>query len=40
MKITKINLNKENRMLRIGFGLNRGNKFFRLDLWWIGYRYS
>ena len=40
MKITKINLNKENRMLRIGFGLNRGNKFFRLDLWWVGYRFS
>jgi len=39
MKITKINLNKENRMLRIGFGLNRGNKFFRLDLWWVGYRF-
>ena len=32
MKITKIKLNKQNHMLRIGFGLNQGNKFFRVDL--------
>jgi hypothetical protein len=40
MKLTKIKLNSQNRMLRIGFGLNKGNKFFRIDLWWIGYRLS
>ena len=36
--ITKINMDQDNRMLRIGFGLNAGRPFFRIDLWWIGYR--
>jgi hypothetical protein len=40
MKLTKIILDKQNRMLRIGFGLNKGNKFFRVDLWFIGFRLS
>jgi len=38
MKITKIVLDKDNRMLRIGFGKNKGQLFFRVDLWCIGYR--
>lgn len=29
-----------NRKLRIGFGFNEGELFFRLDLWWIGFRIS
>jgi hypothetical protein len=36
--IDKITLDKDNRMLRIGFGKHNGNWFFRLDLWWIGFR--
>ena len=40
MKLTKIILDKQNSMLRIGFGLNKGNKFFRVDLWFIGFRLS
>ena len=38
MKLTKIDLGKTNRMLRIGLGKNEGNWFFRVDLWCIGYR--
>lgn len=38
MKIEKIDLNKDNRMLRIGFGKHDGKWFFRIDLWKIGYR--
>lgn len=38
MKLTKILLDKDNRMLRIGFGRNNGNQFFRIDLWFFGYR--
>lgn len=38
MKLTKINLDKKNRMLRFGFGLNDGNWFVRIDLWFIGLR--
>lgn len=40
MKLTKIPLDNLNRMLRIGFGLNKGKKFFRVDLWLVGYRLS
>ena len=40
MKIEKIKLDKNNRMLRIGFGKNKDRKFFRIDLWCIGYRLS
>jgi len=38
MKITKINLNSDNRMLRVGFGKHDGNWFVRFDFWWVGYR--
>lgn len=36
--ITKITMDKNNRMLRIGFGKNKGNWFARIDLWYIGFR--
>jgi hypothetical protein len=36
--VTRINLDKNNRMLRIGFGKHEGNWFFRIDLWFFGYR--
>ncbi len=38
MVITSIPLDKDNRMLRIGFGKNNGLWFFRIDLWFKGYR--
>jgi hypothetical protein len=38
MIVTKIPLDKDNRMLRIGFGKNNGSWFFRIDLWTKGYR--
>jgi hypothetical protein len=38
MKITKIKLDKSNRMLRLGFGKNEGKWFFRIDLWFFGIR--
>jgi len=34
----KINLDKENRMLRFGFGKHAGTWFIRIDLWWFGIR--
>ena len=34
----KINLDKENRMLRFGFGKHSGTWFIRIDLWWFGVR--
>lgn len=40
MKLTKINLDQNNRMLRIGFGQNEGRWFARIDLWYIGIRLS
>ena len=40
MKLTKINLDQHNRMLRIGFGQNEGRWFARIDLWYIGIRIS
>lgn len=40
MTITKIPLDKDNRMLRIGFGKNKGSWFFRIDLWVVGYRFK
>ena len=40
MKLTKINLDQNNRMLRIGFGRNEGRWFARIDLWYIGIRLS
>lgn len=38
MTLTKIDLDRQNRMLRIGFGKNEGSWFARLDLWCVGYR--
>lgn len=38
MTLTKIPLDKDNRMFRIGFGKNNGTWFFRIDLWSIGLR--
>jgi hypothetical protein len=38
MKLTKITLDKDNRMLRIGIGKNDSNWFARIDLWGIGFR--
>lgn len=38
MKIIKLDLDKENRMLRIGFGKNKGSWFARVDLWFVGWR--
>lgn len=38
MRITYIKLDEKNRMLRIGFGLNDGNWFARIDLWFFGIR--
>lgn len=36
--IDKIILDKDNRMLRIGFGKHNGDWFFRIDLWVFGFR--
>lgn len=36
--ITKVPLDEKNRMVRIGLGLHEGRWFFRVDLWWIGFR--
>jgi len=36
--MTYIPLDKDNRMLRIGFGKNNGVWFARIDLWCIGIR--
>ena len=36
--IKKIKLSSDNRMLRIGGGYHSGTPFFRIDLWWVGYR--
>ncbi len=39
MKITKIKLDKGNRMIRLCLlGQNEGRWFSRIDLWWVGYR--
>lgn len=38
INIEKINLDKDNRMLRIGIGKNKATWFFRIDLWAVGYR--
>lgn len=38
MRIIKIKLDSKNRMLRIGFGINDGKWFFRIDLWFVGFR--
>ena len=33
-----IQLNSDNRMVRIGFGLNEGRWFYRIDFWFFGIR--
>jgi hypothetical protein len=38
MTISKIKLDKDNRMLRVGFGKNEGRWFARVDLWFVGFR--
>lgn len=38
MTLTKIELDKDNRMLRIGFGKNEGKWFARVDIWCVGWR--
>ena len=38
MQFTKLPLDKDNRMLRAGFGKNNGAWFVRVDLWCIGIR--
>ena len=38
MTLLKLTLEKQNRMLRIGFGKNEGNWFARIDLWCVGFR--
>jgi len=38
MTLTRISLDKDNRMLRLGIGKNDGNWFARVDLWYIGFR--
>ena len=38
MTLTRIELDNQNRMLRIGFGKNEGNWFARVDLWLVGFR--
>ena len=38
--MTKIPLDKNNRMLRFGFGKNEGNWFLRIDLWFFGIRFN
>jgi hypothetical protein len=40
MEKTTIRLDKDNRMLRIGIGKHSGEWFFRIDLWWVGYRFK
>ena len=37
---TKIVLNKQNRMLRLGFGKNEGRWFARIDLWFRAFRFT
>ncbi len=38
MKLLKLTLTKDNRMLRIGFGKNSGLWFARIDLWCVAWR--
>ncbi len=40
MRVTKIDLDTNNRMLRIGFGKHDGRWFARVDLWFFGVRVS
>jgi hypothetical protein len=38
MKLTKLELDEKNRMVRVGLGKHDGNWFFRVDLWCVGFR--
>lgn len=38
--MTYLPFDKDNRMLRVGFGKNKGRWFFRVDLWFFGLRLS
>jgi hypothetical protein len=38
MKLIRIPLDKNNRMFRVGFGKHKNKWFFRLDLWFQGFR--
>lgn len=38
MQVARLELDTPNRMLRIGFGKNKGRWFVRIDLWFVGYR--
>jgi hypothetical protein len=38
ISVGKIPLDKDNRMLRFGFGKNEGRWFVRIDLWFAGFR--
>lgn len=38
MNLTKLELDKNNRMLRFGFGYHKGDFFIRVDLWTVAYR--
>lgn len=40
MTLTFIPFKSENRILRVGGGKNKGNLFFRCDLWFFGLRLS
>jgi hypothetical protein len=40
MKLTKISLDKANRMVRLGIGKHDGHWFARIDLWFFGIRLS
>lgn len=40
MKVDRINMDKDNRKLRIGGGKYDGKPYFRVDLWFIGYRFE
>lgn len=40
MRVDTIYLNPQNRMLRIGFGKHEGQWFFRIDLWFGGFRFK
>ena len=38
MRLDKIPLDQNNRMLRFGFGKNNSTWFIRINLWFIGFR--
>jgi hypothetical protein len=38
MRLTRIPLDTNNRMLRIGFGKHDGRWFARVDVWFFGIR--